>query len=185
LFIGWFTMVFSFLLAATLITSQNAPKQGSFYVSQNLPKECVRVNERTTFESRLPIAHKVEKILHKDGVKDQKIIVAIFANMWHESTFNPEEVSGSCVGLFQLHRKYSGRNMSVKELVNINHHMERLLSLDCYKKWKDWAIKNKHLVSCGYMAFKFATEVERCATRYRLPRLHTANKWWMEYSRRI
>jgi len=148
------------------------------YVALTLPSTVVGVGSRSTLENGRETALKVEKILIKDGIKNRKIITAILVNMWHESSWIRTAKSGSCVGLFQLHTKYSGRGMTYEELTNINHHMYRLISLDVYKKWKSWARNNIEKSTCGYMAFRFASDVERCAVQHRRPREVTANRWW-------
>jgi hypothetical protein len=153
------------------------------YVSLRLPSTVVGPGSRNTFEARRIYALKVEKILRNDGIKDEKVITAMLVNMWHESSWNPNAKSGSCVGLFQLHTKYAGRGMTLTELKDINDHMYRLLSLDCYKKWKKWALASSNKTTCGYIAFRFASDVERCAVQHRRPREVTANKWWGVFSK--
>ena len=162
-----------------LITNNSGikPEMGG-YASITIPSSSVSINESKLLDSRRNIALSVEKKINADGIKSKKIITAILVNMWHESRWNPKAKSGSCVGLFQLHTKYAGRGMNIKQLTNVNDHVHKLLSLTDYKKWKLWAIKNENKVSCGELAYQFASKVERCASPHRAPRRVTADRWW-------
>lgn len=152
-------------------------------ISQKITDSVVTRASRHDFNSRRKYAFTAEKLLRRNGLVNDKIMVAVLVNMWHESEWNPRNKDGSCVGLFQLHRKYTAKGMTMAQLIDVKTHVERLMSLAEYKKWKQWAIKNAERVSCGDLAYKFASDVERCQYKYRYPRLITANRWWKVYEK--
>ncbi len=145
---------------------------------QRLPQVAVRIQEQSTFNSRKKFAIKAEEIFRKAGIKSDKMIIAMHANAWHESRWNPATKSGSCVGYFQLHMKYSGRGLSLSQLKNLECNVQKLMATSSFKDWVKWCQKNPQS-SSGEMAFKFASQVLRCASKHRNARRTTANKWFL------
>jgi len=69
---------------------------------ERLPKSAVRIQEQSTMENRRNTAIKAEQVIREGGVTSDKMIVAMLANAWHESRWNPRDATGSCIGLFQI-----------------------------------------------------------------------------------
>lgn len=146
-----------------------------------LPKKAVRIQEQSTFENRRKIAVKVEEMIRKKGITSDKMILAMLANAWHESKWNPSTASKSCIGFFQLHIKYMGRGSTVSQLKNLEHNVQKLMATTSFKDWVAWCKKYPNK-SCGDFSLKFASHVERCAVKHRYPRKITADKWYQMLS---
>lgn len=158
-------------------TSKTIKKIESLTVHR-LPKAAVRIQEQSTLENRRNIAEKAERYFRKLGVTSDKAILALLANAWHECRWNPNDISGSCIGFFQLSRAGGmGRGQSVKKLQNLEYNIAIMAASSSFKDWVKWC--NSHpSASCGAMSLRFASLVERCAKKHRYPRLITADKWY-------
>lgn len=141
-----------------------------------LPKEVVRIQEQSTLENNKKIAVKAEKIFRDAGVTCDKMLLAILANAWHESRWNPKETDGSCIGFFQLHKRHLGSGSTEKQLMDLTHNTNKLIKSDDFQEWVQWCKRNPK-VSCGRMSFRFASLVERCASKHRNARKVTADRW--------
>lgn len=144
---------------------------------ERLPKSAVRIQEQSTMENRRNTAIKAEQVIREGGVTSDKMIVAMLANAWHESRWNPRDATGSCIGLFQIHLRHMGRGSSREQLMSTEYNTRKIMSTKDFKAWAAWCKKNS-TASCGNMALRFAATVERCAVKHRYPRSVTADKWY-------
>lgn len=144
---------------------------------QRLPQEAVRIQEQSTLENRKSIAIKAERLIRNAGVTSDKMIIAMLANAWHESNWSPKLEDHSCIGFFQLHVRYMGKGSTVTQLKNLNYNVLKLMASSDFKDWVKWCKSNPR-ASAGQMSYRFASHVERCASRYRFPRKITADKWF-------
>jgi len=163
--------------APTKQTSKTMKTKIESLTVQRLPKAVVRIQEQSTLENRKSIAMKAERIIRNAGVKSDKMIVAMLANAWHESNWNPKEEDHSCVGFFQLHVRYMGKGSTMSQLTNLSHNVLKLMASSDFKNWAKWCKSNPQ-ASAGQMSYRFASQVERCASRFRFPRKLTADKWY-------
>jgi hypothetical protein len=143
--------------------------------------------ERIVYNQRKTYAKQAEQKIRNNGIKDEKVIMGMLANMWHESKWDHKvyqlDTNGAySAGLFQLNQKGAGRGMTLEQMTNINHHMHRLFSLTAYKDWKTWSLENSSNISCGEISYQFAKQVERCAKKHRPARRVTADKWWKAFN---
>lgn len=145
---------------------------------QRLLPGAVRIQEQSTFEKRKNIAAKVERMIRKSGVTSDKAVIAVLANAWHESRWNPRVKSGSCIGFFQLKRGNGmGGRHTVEQLMDLDVNVSIMMASTSFKKWTIWA-KNNPNKTAGEMSFQFASKVERCASQHRQPRRTTADRWY-------
>jgi len=134
--------------------------------------------EKSLFIKRLKIGETAEKFFRQRGVTSDKAIIAILVNAWHECKWDYTDVSGSCIGFFQLNRAGGmGRGYSVSQLKQLNCNMTIMANSLWFKDWVSWTKKNPN-ISAGEMSYRFAAAVERCASQYRAPRKVTADKWY-------
>ena len=119
--------------APTKQTSKTMKTKIESLTVQRLPKAVVRIQEQSTLENRKSIAMKAERLIRNAGVKSDKMIVAMLANAWHESNWNPKEEDHSCVGFFQLHVRYMGKGSTMSQLTNLNHNVLKLMASSDFK----------------------------------------------------
>lgn len=141
-----------------------------------LPWTVVGEAEKHTFELRKPVARQIETYLRSDGVTNDAGIVAVFVNMWNESSWNPRDVTGPHIGLFQVNwRNKVKAGFSKESLYTVNGNYCAIRS---QARWKSWVEATKKSNDAGYLAYKFAAEVEICAPQHRGLRRSRADKWF-------
>jgi len=134
--------------------------------------------EKSLFTKRLKTGELAEKFFRQRGVTSDKAIIAILVNAWHECKWDYTDVSGSCIGFFQLNRAGGmGRGHSTSQLKQLNYNMTIMANSLWFKDWVAWTKKNPN-ISAGEMSYRFAAAVERCASQYRGPRRVTADRWY-------
>ena len=151
------------------------PIKKTHLLYEKLTSKVVKVDDRKTFDKRKNIAKKIELRFRKRGINDKRAIVGAWVNAWHESEFNPKDEYYGCKGLFQLLSDHSDH-----WLYNADRNIDILLNEEPYKpridKWYIWVKKHPH-ASVREVTVKFATDVERCAKRFRARRGITASHW--------
>ena len=148
-------------------------------LAETMPDKVVLLGDRNNFNYRRRYANKVENIFrYQSGIHNNKIITAILVNMWAESNWYPRARLHHCMGLFQLHIKYDGAGLTYNEITSIIPHVNRVMSLPQYQKWRVWALTHADRVTCGKIAYEFARQVERCEKSSRYPRYRMANNWF-------
>lgn len=150
--------------------------QPEISVIDSIDLKAIRPQERQTFLDRKHHAREVEMLLWERGYRDRHAILAIHANMWHESRFNPNAVSGNFVGLFQIGgRGTMGAGTSVADRQSIPTAVQIVASKPYFISWyKD--VKAKKL-SARDAATTFASKVLRCASKHVGSRGSTARTW--------
>lgn len=78
-------------------------------------------NRSLSVQQRSDIASAVLKYSKKYNVRSSLIMAVI----WKESTYSPTTKTGPCYGLMQIHSKYSGAGLSVKQMYNIPINIDR------------------------------------------------------------
>lgn len=165
------------IAAAIVLTHLHASKVHAVYETapiyyHHLTDQMVDATQRRTFNKRKDIALKMEVAFREHGIDDDKQIIAVWANAWHESTWNP---SVNKYGLFQI---MSGRHAN---LTNPDVNISTLLTKEPFasrvKAWDAKCEANPNATAGDY-AYWFAAQVEVCAKSHREPRRRTANKWW-------
>lgn len=156
----------AFILGITLATITPKP------VVDRLPATCVAAGERATFEARKGIARIIEREFEKIGIVREEQVVAILVNAWCESRWNPRDVSGPNVGLFQLSSRGVGRGFSRGVRQDPKANISILAATISFKKW------TKEKGSAGTLSYLFAKNVERCSSRYHHQRRVMASKWY-------
>jgi hypothetical protein len=155
-----------------------AKSQATGLVMNRIPAAAVRSAERDTWLSRRKNALQAEAIFRKAGVTNDKAIVALMSNAWHECRWDPREVTGPNVGFFQLnHSGGLGRGHRVSQLKKLDYNVAAIMVTTDFKNWAAWVRKNPNATS-GQMAYRFAQKVERCTSRSWGPRASTANRWY-------
>lgn len=143
-----------------------------------VPTSAVRSSERKLFEKNRVHARKAEALLRAGGVTNEKAIIAILANAWHESKWNPAVAGGPNIGFFQLnHSGGMGRGHRVSQLKKLDYNVKVMMASTSFKEWVAWVKKNPNQTA-GEMAYRFAQKVERCAVKHRAPRRTTGNAWY-------
>jgi hypothetical protein len=174
------------LVLACCAFSQEAPMKQKFanhaihtksnLLYSELTPKVVPIEDRKTFIQRKNIAKKIELRFRKRGINDERAIVGAWVNAWHESEFDPKCESGGCKGIFQLLINHED-----SWLYNADRNINILLNESPYKervdKWYIW-VKKHPQASVQVVTVRFATEIERCAKRYRARRGVTAKHWW-------
>lgn len=131
-------------------------------------------------EHRRVNAIEAEEWYIRLGVGNESARLAMLANAWHESRFNPraeaKEKNGSMSrGFHQLNTRGAGRGMPRELQLTIRHNVAAIMRDGAFANWyrehkaKGW--------SAGKSAYEFARRVERCASRYWNARRVTAEKW--------
>lgn len=148
-------------------------KEESNFWSKIVPSESHSVAEYVEKKIRLrlvkyPISEK----------EIRRIIVGIFANAYHESSWNPNCVSSGNYGLFQLSKSGLGAGKSKGWLLNYKNNTTAILNSPQAIKFFDWAAGSGF--TSGDFAYEFAKKVERCAAKHVAPRKRTADKWAKE-----
>lgn len=144
---------------------------------QRLPKEALRISEQSTFEKRKKYAVIAEQIIRNKGITSDKMIIAMLANAWHESKFNPKATGGSCIGLFQVHLRYLGKGSTKAQLFDPAYNTKKIMTDYKFNTWVNWCRKNSD-ATAGKMAYMFAHLVERPLAKHKAPRSVTANRWY-------
>lgn len=159
-------------------TTNKVVKTESLTITRVNAIKAVGKNSANIFLARRKNAEVAERFFRKRGVTSDKAIIAILANAWHESTWNPSCQSGSCIGFFQiLNRGGMGDGHSTAKLKQLVYNITILADSLSFKQWATWVKKNPG-VTAGEMSYRFASKVERCATKHRAPRRKTADKWF-------
>lgn len=137
-----------------------------------------KTGEKSLFVKRLKTGETAERFFRRRGVNSDKAIIAILVNAWHECKWDYTDVSGSCIGFFQLNRAGGmGRGHSVDKLKQLTYNMTIMADSTSFKAWVAWTKKNPG-ATAGEMSYRFAANVERCAVQYRGPRRPTADRWY-------
>lgn len=144
--------------------------------------KAVGKNSASGFLTRRKHAEVAERFFRKRGVTSDKAIIAILVNAWHECTWNPSLQSGSCIGFFQImNRGGMGDGHTTAKLKQLVYNITVLADSISFKQWAKWVGKNPG-VTAGEMSYRFAANVERCATKHRAPRRTTADRWFKALS---
>lgn len=164
------------IVLQTKQTSKTINKKIESLTVERLLTKAMRVQKQSTLKNRIQTAIQAERLFREAGIKSDKMILAMLANAWHESGWNPTASSGSCVGFFQLSVGGMGKGSSKKQLKTLSFNVKRLMASTDFKNWVAWCKKYPNK-SCGEMSFRFASYVERCAKKHRHQRFVTAEKW--------
>jgi hypothetical protein len=154
-------------------------KQEVYFTVEHIDVAKTRMSsgEQKLFLRRIGTAKKAETFFRKLGVTNDKAIIAILVNAWHECKWDYTDKSGNCIGFFQLLRGNGmGRGYSVAQLQDLNINMSIMAASTSFKAWTKW-VKANPGVTAGEMSYRFAANVERCATKHRAPRRTTADRW--------
>lgn len=130
---------------------------------------------------KLLFASKIELMLRSKGVAEDEIVVAVLANAWHESGFDPRLVypdrnGAKSVGILQLNDKGMGYGMSVADRQDVGNTMRRMFRADYFWSWVAACRDGTHR-SAYDKSFAFAAKVLRCAKEHRAARGRTAQRW--------
>lgn len=150
------------------------------FVAMRLPNTCVQRCERADFDARRTFAVQAEWIFRSRGITDDKTLIAILVNAWHECRWNPRDITGQYAGFFQLSSRVGiGRGLSRKSRQHLIVNVLSVARSAEYRQWCEWCAKHPES-SAGARSFRFASKVEVCATRFRSPRRRTADHWFAE-----
>lgn len=144
---------------------------------QRLLKGGLRISEQSTFEKNIKYAIIAERLIRDNNITSDKMIIAMLANAWHESKWNPKAQGGSCIGLFQVHLRHLGKGSTRAQLFDPAYNTKKIMTDYKFKTWVNWCKKNSD-ATAGKMAYKFADLVERCLNQHKPPRSVTANRWY-------
>lgn len=142
-------------------------------VTSRLQPEAVRVQERSTFVSRIDNARELElEFRSQAGIHRDEIILAILVNAWHESRWNPKVNND---GILQLTPTGMGVGMETWKRQDIHRTVNRFTNTKRFQDWLTWCrIYNP---KAPEMAFEFADDILRPSYQHRKPRYYTAEKW--------
>lgn len=150
--------------------------QANSYVVDSININSVRPQERSLFLRNKPNAIKVEKILLSKGFTNRKCLLAIHANTWHESKWNPNTVAGNFVGIFQIGgRGTMGQGTTPSQRKDITFSTNLISSREDFRNWYKRHSNSNSTV--GQAARDFAARVLRCASRHVSSRGSTAYRW--------
>lgn len=146
------------------------------------PTELVslRIPMPARYEHRREHAVEAERWYIRGGVGDPVARLAMLANAWHESKFDPvdeyRERDGSVSrGFHMVNTRGAGRGLSRRDALTVRHNVAAIMRDYRFAEWYR-AHKSKRW-DAGTSAYWFARMVERCASRYWNDRRVTANAW--------
>ena len=124
---------------------------------------------------------KIRLRLKKYSIEEKeirRIILGVFSNAHHESGWEPSLISSGNYGLFQLRKNGLGKGKSTPWLLDYKNNTTAILNCPQAIEFFEWAAGSGF--SAGDFAYRFASKVERCSSKYYGERRATANWYQME-----
>lgn len=146
------------------------------YVVESANIKAMSQANQNLFKKNLPNAIKAEKLFISKGYSNEKCLLAIHANTWHESKWDPNCKSGNFVGMFQIGGSGTmGQGTTVAERKSIEFSVSLISSRQDFKSWYKKHKNSKSTV--GAASKEFASKVLRCARQHVSSRGDTATRW--------
>lgn len=132
--------------------------------------------EQKLFSQNIENFREVEIELTRRGYGNRKCLIAIHANIWHESKGDPNTVSGQFAGLFQIGGNGTMGHGTTKEQ---RKHIPTAVNIVASKDYfVSWYKKHKYRSTTVREASEgFARNVLRCHSRHVSSRGLTARGW--------